>query len=122
MIDHTSVNVSNFEKSKAFYVHALAPLGYELLREFDGSVAGFGIDGKPDFWIGQGEVNTPRIHIAFRAESREIVQTFYNVALEKGGRDNGAPGLRIHYHPDYYGAFVLDPDGHNIEAVCHIPV
>ncbi len=122
MIDHTSVNVSNFEKSKAFYVDALAPLGYELMHEFDGSVAGFGIDGKPDFWIGQGEVNTPRIHVAFRAENREMVQAFYGIALEKGGRDNGAPGLRIHYHPDYYGAFVLDPDGHNIEAVCHIPV
>jgi predicted lactoylglutathione lyase len=70
----------------------------------------------------QGEVNTPRIHIAFRAETREIVQAFYNAALEVGGRDNGAPGLRTHYHPNYYGAFVLDPDGHNIEAVCHDPV
>jgi catechol 2,3-dioxygenase-like lactoylglutathione lyase family enzyme len=122
VIDHTNINVSNFEKSKVFYSNALAPLGYELLREFNGSVAGFGIDGKPDFWIGQGDVNTPRIHIAFRAEAREIVQAFYRVALEGGGRDNGVPGLRTHYHPDYYGAFVLDPDGHNIEAVCHVPV
>jgi catechol 2,3-dioxygenase-like lactoylglutathione lyase family enzyme len=121
MIDHTNVNVSNFEKSKIFYTNVLAPLGYELLHEFDGSVAGFGIDGKPDFWIGKGDVNTPRIHIAFRAETREMVQTFYGVALEEGGQDNGAPGLRTHYHPDYYGAFVLDPDGHNIEAVCHAP-
>jgi catechol 2,3-dioxygenase-like lactoylglutathione lyase family enzyme len=122
VIDHTNVNVSNFEKSKIFYANVLAPLGYELLHEFDGSVAGFGIDGKPDFWIGKGDVNTPRIHIAFRAETREMVQAFYGVALEKGGRDNGAPGLRTHYHPDYYGAFVLDPDGHNIEAVCHVPI
>jgi catechol 2,3-dioxygenase-like lactoylglutathione lyase family enzyme len=122
VIDHTNVNVSNFEKSKIFYTNVLAPLGYELLHEFDGSVAGFGIDGKPDFWIGKGDVNTPRIHIAFRAETREMVQAFYGVALEKGGRDNGAPGLRTHYHPDYYGAFVLDPDGHNIEAVCHVPI
>jgi catechol 2,3-dioxygenase-like lactoylglutathione lyase family enzyme len=126
MIDHTGINVSNFEKSKEFYTKALAPLGYQLLREFDASVtgstsaAGFGIDGKPDFWIGQGEVNTPRIHVAFRAETHETVRAFYKIALEVGGRDNGAPGLRSHYHPDYYGAFILDPDGHNIEAVCHI--
>ncbi|NJR76966.1 MAG: VOC family protein, partial [Scytonema sp. CRU_2_7] len=126
MIDHTGINVSNFEKSKEFYAKALAPLGYQLLREFDDSVTGstsvagfFGIDRKPDFWIGQGEVNTPRIHVAFRADTREMVQAFYKAALEVGGRDNGAPGLRTHYHPDYYGAFVLDPDGHNIEAVCH---
>jgi catechol 2,3-dioxygenase-like lactoylglutathione lyase family enzyme len=121
VIDHTNINVSNFEKSKIFYTNVLASLGYELLHEFDGSVAGFGIDGKPDFWIGKGDVNTPRIHIAFRAETREMVQIFYGVALEEGGQDNGAPGLRTHYHPDYYGAFVLDPDGHNIEAVCHAP-
>jgi catechol 2,3-dioxygenase-like lactoylglutathione lyase family enzyme len=126
MIDHTGVNVSNFEKSKEFYIHALEPLGYQLLREFDVSetgfaAAGFGIDGKLDFWIGQAEVNTPRIHVAFRADSREKVQMFYDAALKAGGRDNGAPGLRTHYHPDYYGAFILDPDGHNIEAVCHIP-
>ena len=128
MIDHTGINVSDFEKSKEFYTKALAPLGYQLLKEFDASVtgfislAGFGIDGKPDFWIGKEEVNNPRIHVAFRAENRDIVQAFYTAALAAGGRDNGAPGLRPHYHPDYYGAFVLDPDGHNIEAVCHVPV
>jgi catechol 2,3-dioxygenase-like lactoylglutathione lyase family enzyme len=122
MIDHTGINVSNFEKSKEFYAHVLAPLGYQLLSEFDASVAGFGIDEKPDFWIIQGEVNTPRVHVAFGAETREIVRAFYEAALEVGGRDNGTPGLRTHYHPDYYGAFVLDPDGHNIEAVCHAPV
>lgn len=122
MIDHTGINVSNFEKSKNFYAKALAPLGYQLLKEFNSFMGGFGIDEKPDFWIMQGEVNTPRIHIAFRAETREIVEGFYAVALEVGGRDNGAPGLRTHYHPSYYGAFVLDPDGHNIEAVCHVAV
>lgn len=122
MLDHTGINVSNFEKSKEFYINVLNPLGYELLKEFDGSAAGFGIDGKPDFWIGQAEVNTPRIHVAFRAETREMVQAFYETALEVGGRDNGAPGLRSHYHHDYYAAFILDPDGHNIEAVCHVSV
>jgi catechol 2,3-dioxygenase-like lactoylglutathione lyase family enzyme len=122
MIDHTGINVSNFEKSKEFYAKALIPLGYQLLKEFDASVAGFGINGKADFWISQGEVNTPRIHIAFRAETCEMVQAFYTAALEAGGRDNGCPGLRPHYHSDYYGAFILDLDGHNIEAVCHVPV
>lgn len=123
MIDHTGINVSNFEKSKEFYANALAPLGYQLVKEFEAiSAAGFGIGRELDFWIGQGEVNTPRIHIAFRAETREMVQAFYKTALEAGGRDNGAPGLRTHYHPNYYAAFVLDPDGHNIEAVCHASV
>jgi catechol 2,3-dioxygenase-like lactoylglutathione lyase family enzyme len=122
MIDHTGITVSNFEKSKAFYANALAPLGYQLLREFGAFAAGFGIDGNPDFWILQGEVNTPRTHVAFRAATREIVQEFYKAALEVGGQDNDAPGLRTHYHPDYYGAFVLDPDRHNVEAVCHVPV
>jgi catechol 2,3-dioxygenase-like lactoylglutathione lyase family enzyme len=129
MIDHTGINVRNFGKSKEFYTNALAPLSYQLLREFEApetsgltTVAALGVDGKPDFWIIQGEVNTPRIHIAFRAETREMVQAFYEVALKIGGRDNGAPSLRTHYHPDYYGAFILDPDGHNIEAVCHAPV
>ena len=122
MIDHTGINVSNFEQSKLFYTSALSPLSYQLLMELDASVAGFGRDGKPDFWIGQGEVNMPRIHIAFRADTREVVQVFYEAALKAGGQDNGAPGLRTHYHPDYYGAFVLDLDGHNIEAVCHSPV
>jgi catechol 2,3-dioxygenase-like lactoylglutathione lyase family enzyme len=122
MIDHTGITVSNFEKSKEFYANALAPLGYQSLREFNTSAAGFGINGNPDFWILQGEVNTPRTHVAFRAETREIVQAFHEAALEVGGQDNGTPGLRTHYHPDYYAAFVLDPDGHNIEAVCHAHV
>lgn len=127
MIDHTGVNVGDFEASRRFYAAALAPLGYELVLEFDasvtgsGSVAGFGEPGKPDFWIVEGEPNTPRIHVAFRADTRREVEAFYDAALSAGGRDNGAPGLRPQYHPDYYGAFVLDPDGHNIEAVCHTP-
>jgi catechol 2,3-dioxygenase-like lactoylglutathione lyase family enzyme len=122
MIDHTGITVSNFEKSKEFYTNSLAPLGYQLLREFDASAAGFGIARNPDFWILQGEVNTPRTHVAFRAETREIVQAFHEAALEVGGQDNGAPGLRTHYHPNYYSAYVLDLDGHNIEAVCHVHI
>jgi catechol 2,3-dioxygenase-like lactoylglutathione lyase family enzyme len=127
-IDHTGVNVSKFATSKKFYTIALAPLGYELLKEFDasvtgrGSVAGFGVEGKPDFWIIEAVVNTPPIHVAFRAATRAQVQNFYTAALGAGSRDNGAPGLRPHYHPEYFGAFILDPDGHNIEAVCHAPV
>jgi catechol 2,3-dioxygenase-like lactoylglutathione lyase family enzyme len=120
MIDHTGVAVSNFAKSKAFYAAALAPLGYAVRMEFE-QFAGFGIAPKPDFWIGEGKPNVPPIHVAFRAESRGQVDAFYQAAITAGGRDNGAPGLREHYHPNYYGAFVLDPDGHNIEAVCHTP-
>jgi catechol 2,3-dioxygenase-like lactoylglutathione lyase family enzyme len=121
MIDHTGVIVGSFEASRRIYAAALAPLGYELLLEFHASVAGFGESGKPDFWISQGEPNTPRIHVAFRADTRREVDAFYEAALGAGARDNGAPGLRAQYHPDYYGAFVLDPDGHKIEAVCHSP-
>ena len=121
MIDHTGLIVGSFEASRRFYAAALAPLGHELLLEFHASVAGFGEPGKPDFWIAQGEPNTPRIHVAFRADTRREVDAFYEAALDAGARDNGAPGLRPQYHPDYYGAFVLDPDGHNIEAVCHSP-
>jgi catechol 2,3-dioxygenase-like lactoylglutathione lyase family enzyme len=122
MTDHTGVNVSDFEASRRFYTAAQAPLGYELLLEFNASVAGFGEQGKPDFWIAQGAPNTPHIHIAFRADTRREVDAFYDAALGAGARDNGAPGLRPQYHPDYYGAFVLDPDGHNIEAMYHTPV
>jgi catechol 2,3-dioxygenase-like lactoylglutathione lyase family enzyme len=82
-------------------------------------VAGFGEPPKPDFWISRGNPNKPPIHVAFRVSSRAIVDAFFKAALAAGGKDNGAPGLRPHYHPNYYGAFVLDPDGHNIEAVCH---
>jgi catechol 2,3-dioxygenase-like lactoylglutathione lyase family enzyme len=120
MIDHTGVNISNFARSKAFYAAALAPLGYSVLMEF-GDAAGFGVAPKPDFWIGQGTPNVPPVHVAFRAETRAQVDAFHRAALAAGGKDNGAPGLRPNYHANYYGAFVLDPDGHNIEAVCHAP-
>ena len=118
MIDHTGVGISRFATSKAFYSAALAPLGYDVVMEWE-TFAGFGVAGKPDFWIGEGTPNVPPIHVAFRAESRAQVDAFHKAALAAGGRDNGAPGLRPQYHPNYYGAFVLDPDGHNIEAVCH---
>lgn len=125
MIDHTGVVVSDFENSKSFYMQALAPIGYSLLAEIPkavtghADVAGFGEAPKPDFWISNGEPNKPAVHVAFRVAKRAVVDAFYQAALAAGGTDNGAPGLRPHYHPNYYGAFVLDPDGHNIEAVCH---
>lgn len=125
MIDHTGVQVSELSRSKAFYEAALAPLGYRLLMELTAEQtggfagAGFGEPPKPDFWIGQGNPNQPPLHVAFRAANRGLVDQFYAAAMAAGGRDNGPPGLRPHYHADYYGAFVLDPDGHNIEAVCH---
>jgi catechol 2,3-dioxygenase-like lactoylglutathione lyase family enzyme len=125
MIDHIGVSVSDFEASKVFYRQALQPIGYELLLEFSAevtgthAVAGFGVPPKPDFWVGSGEPNVPPVHVAFQVASRARVDAFYRAALAAGGRDNGAPGPRPHYHPNYYGAFVLDPDGHNIEAVCH---
>lgn len=125
MIDHTGVNVSNFEQSKKFYQKAVAAIGYELIVEFPAAVtgsadvAGFGEGGKPDFWIAGGAPNNPPVHVAFRVSDRALVDAFHKAALEAGGRDNGQPGLRAHYHPDYYGAFVHDPDSHNIEAVCH---
>ena len=127
MIDHTGISVSDFAKSKAFYTRALASIGYQLILEFPASVtgssdvAGFGVPPKPDFWIASGRPNVPAVHVAFRAETRALVDAFYDAALAAGGRDNGAPGLRPRYHANYYGAFVLDPDGHNVEAVCHEP-
>ncbi len=118
MIDHMGISVSKMTRSKAFYRAALAPLGYDVLMEWD-TFAGLGVSPKPDFWIAEGAPNVPPIHVAFRAETRAQVDAFYKAAMAAGGRDNGAPGIRAHYHPNYYGAFVLDPDGHNIEAVCH---
>ena len=128
MIDHIGFPVSNYERAKAFYARALAPLGYTLVMEIDADktesaypAAGFGANGKPDFWIGgEGGIDRP-LHVAIAAKDRATVDAFYQAALAAGGRDNGSPGLRPHYHPHYYGAFVLDPDGHNIEAVCHTP-
>jgi catechol 2,3-dioxygenase-like lactoylglutathione lyase family enzyme len=127
MIDHTGIVVSDYQKSKQFYLSALAPIGYKLHMEFPASVtgsadvAGFGEPEKPDFWISNGNPNNPPLHIAFRVANRNLVDAFYKAAIGAGGRDNGGPGVRPHYHPNYYGAFVLDPDGHNIEAVCHEP-
>jgi catechol 2,3-dioxygenase-like lactoylglutathione lyase family enzyme len=127
MIDHIGFPVSDYERSKAFYLQALAPLDYVLVKEVTPEqtgrdpACGFGAGGKPDFWIGgAGALNKP-VHIAILAKDRATVDAFYKVALAAGGRDNGAPGIRAHYHSNYYGAFVLDPDGHNIEAVCHAP-
>ena len=128
MIDHIGFPVSDYARSKAFYTKALAPLGYGLVMEIDAKLteagapaAGFGIDGKPDFWIGgEGGLEKP-LHVAILSKDRAGLDTFYKAALAAGGKDNGAPGLRPHYHANYYGAFVLDPDGHNIEAVCHAP-
>lgn len=120
MTDHTGLDVNNYPKSQAFCRAALAPLGYTLIMEVEGWV-GFGVDGKPDFWIHNGKTTTPRVHIAFRGNNRAKVREFYAAALLAGGRDNGLPGIRKEYHPNYYGAFVLDPDGYNIEAVCHDP-
>ncbi|MGZ3723662.1 MAG: VOC family protein [Bdellovibrionales bacterium] len=122
MIDHTGVNCSDIKKSKAFYAKALAPLGYEVLLEFeaDGDQhVGFGSQGKADFWLAEGTPQKPHIHIAFRAADHKTVEAFYKAALAAGGKDNGKPGPRPHYHNKYYGAFVWDPDGHNIEACCH---
>ena len=120
MIDHIGIQVTNLETSVAFYTKALAPLGYELVMRVEQLAAGFGIGGKPDFWIGVGKP-TDKIHVAIRAKGRADVRAFHDAAIAAGGKDNGPPGVREMYHPSYYGAFVLDPDGHNIEAVCHDP-
>jgi catechol 2,3-dioxygenase-like lactoylglutathione lyase family enzyme len=122
MLDHVGVNVSDYERSKAFYEAALAPLGIEVVREHSGAATGFGISGRPFFWV---EKRPPPVHgglhVAFTAQERPVVDAFHAAALKAGGTDNGGPGPRPIYHPDYYGAFVLDPDGNNIEAVCHKP-
>ena len=117
--DHIGLNVSDLARSKAFYAEALGPLGYEVIMELEG-VAGFGAKGKPDFWISEGEPRAP-IHLAFASPDRATVDAFHAAALGAAGKDNGQPGLRPHYHETYYGAFVHDPDGNNVEAVCHSP-
>jgi catechol 2,3-dioxygenase-like lactoylglutathione lyase family enzyme len=124
MIDHTGIAVSDWNKAKAFYDAAMAPLGASMLmtvpKEFTGgaSVGGYGRD-RPVWWVADRGTPGPGRHIAFTARSRAEVDAFYRAALAAGGKDNGAPGLRPHYHPNYYGAFVFDPDGNNVEAVCH---
>ena len=133
MLDHIGFKVSDYERSQAFYLRALEPLGHGLVMEAmpemtgtDSRQAGFGSDRKPSFWIGwvkagTGDTTRGSLHIALAAKDRAAVDAFHAAALAAGGTDNGAPGLHPQYHPNYYGAFVRDPDGHNIEAVCHTP-
>ena len=120
MIDHMTLKVTDVQRAKRFYAEALKPLGYQILMEFPEGV-GLGVGQKPDFWIGRGEPAPKGIHVAFASPDRRTVDAFHKAALAAGGRDNGAPGIRAHYHPNYYGAFVFDPEGNNIEAVCHRP-
>ena len=125
MIDHITIGVSDFKQSTLFYDRALAPLGVKRLYDVplehtDGiQVTGYG-DDRPWFWLSEENAIRGLLHIAFLADSRVAVEAFHNAALLAGGTDNGLPGLRPHYHSDYFGAFVIDPDGHNIEAVCHM--
>ena len=133
MIDHISLPVSDYARSRAFYDKALGALGFKVAMEItdapDFIGAGYGALGAPEpvFWIGAARVagaapvSPDGQHIAFRAANRAAVDAFYRETLAAGGTDNGAPGLRPHYHPSYYAAFVLDPDGHRLEAVCHRP-
>jgi len=123
LLDHVSINVSDYERSKNFYAQALAPLGVTVLKDY-GVACGLGRD-KPDLWLakrpdegGKPAAVSP-VHLALSAGTREEVDAFYAAAIAAGGKDNGGPGVRAQYHPGYYGAFVLDPDGHNLEAVCH---
>ena len=126
MIDHMGFPVSDYVKAKEFYTKVLAPLGYVLVMEANegqteagGRAAGFGPKGKPAFWIAEDKTPAKYLHVAFSAPSREAVDAFYAAAIAAGGTDNGAPGLRTQYHPNYYGAFIMDPDGNNVEAVSH---
>ena len=130
MIDHIGFSVRDLARATEFYLKALSPLGIGIIMEVpaeqtgSGAAVGFGANGKPFFWIGEGfrSASDQRIHVAFAATSRAQVDVFYRAALAAGGKDNGPPGLRPHYHANYYGAFTLDPDGNNIEAVCHAPI
>jgi len=117
MLDHISLRVNDYARALAFYRSALAPIGYEVVMEFPGA-AGLGEKGKPDFWLMQSDQPLHQTHVAF-ASDRACVDAFHAAALAAGGTDNGPPGLRLDYHPNYYGAFVLDPEGNNIEVVCH---
>ena len=121
MLDHVSLGVSDIDRSRKFYDEALRPLGIERLYAEGENASGYGAGRKAFFWIGLRDGSQTGSHVAFVAEDRETVDRFHQAALLAGGRDNGAPGLRPNYHADYYGAFVLDPDGHNIEAVCRKP-
>jgi catechol 2,3-dioxygenase-like lactoylglutathione lyase family enzyme len=121
MLDHVTVGVVDIERSRKFYDSALRPLGIARLYGEGERFAGYGVAPKAFFWIGMREAAQTGAHIAFAAKDRATVERFYAEAIAAGGRDNGGPGLRPHYDPDYYGAFVLDPDGHNVEAVCRLP-
>lgn len=128
MLDHVGFGVGDYERAKAFYAQALAPLGVTLVMEVGAdanagghAAAGFGRDGRPDFWIGAEGRTAPPMHVAITATSRAQVDAFHAAALAAGGTDHGPPGLRPHYGPNYYAAFVRDLDGHNVEAVCHAP-
>jgi catechol 2,3-dioxygenase-like lactoylglutathione lyase family enzyme len=118
MIDHVSVRVQDFSRLLAFYREALAPIGYKVIMEYPGAV-GLGADGKPDLWLMQTDQPLNPTHVALSAVSRSPIDAFYAAGLAAGGSDNGAPGLRLDYHPTYYAAFVRDPEGNNIEVVCH---
>jgi catechol 2,3-dioxygenase-like lactoylglutathione lyase family enzyme len=120
IIDHIGLAVSDYDASRDFFCRALAPLGIELIVEVQGW-AGLGRSGKAEFWFGTHTEKQQPLHIAFLAETRQQVREFYAAALAAGGVDNGPPGIRPHYHVNYYGAFVIGPDGHNVEAVCHRP-
>lgn len=118
MIDHISFGVTNLAQSKAFYLQALQPLGVAVAMEGAYGV-GMGQNGKPSLWLVETKEKPAHLHLAFTAENRQQVDAFYRAALAAGGQDNGPPGLRPHYHANYYGAFVIGPDGHNVEVVCH---
>jgi catechol 2,3-dioxygenase-like lactoylglutathione lyase family enzyme len=120
VFDHIGLGVSDYDASKRFFLEALAPLGVKIVMEGEHGL-GLGAQGKPSLWLFASTVKPVPLHLAFTAESRAQVDAFHAAALAAGGQDNGAPGLRPHYHPNYYGAFVLGPDGHNVEAVCHRP-
>lgn len=120
MFDHVSFRVASLANSRTFYASSLAPLGIAMIVDTPEAVA-FGTAGRAQFWLGANATPTTRTHLAFIATNRAQVRAFYTAALAAGGTDNGAPGLRPHYHPNYYGAFVLDPDGNNVEAVCRNP-
>jgi catechol 2,3-dioxygenase-like lactoylglutathione lyase family enzyme len=123
VFDHILLDVDDFDRSRAFYEMALAPLGIEVVSEPAPQMAGLGTEGKPVFWLmARGRPTTYGVHIAFGASTRDAVDTFHAAGLAAGGTDNGAPGPRPIYHASYYAAFVIDPDGNNIEVVCHAPV
>jgi catechol 2,3-dioxygenase-like lactoylglutathione lyase family enzyme len=122
MIDHVSIYVDDLAAAKAFYLAALAPLGYSILMELPDNIGlGMGIAPNPDLWIIAGGARKPGQHVAIRAAGRAAVRAFHAAALAAGGKDNGGPGVRAHYHPNYFGAFVHDPSGNNLEACCHEP-